>query len=349
MKNGNDNIFLIPPSVKVAGPTSPFEDIGELVSTPTPAVPWIAENLLAEQDITLISGKGGIGKSYVLMQLAIDLAAGRPVLGRFPAVRPHRVLYLDLEMPRIQTRRRFQRMLAGAGVAPDNLVIARDARRCLPGVWLDHEKPQLEPLKTLLKVAKPELVLVDSLRRLAAGDLNNSMGSNYIFGHLDTLRSEFGCGFGMISHQRKLNQNTELNDPGEMLIGSVDLRNMADCHIAIYSGDTDQLIIQPDKNRQSDQRTTNFMLRFVHEDRDLEDGPFQILYEGSPEATGLEQKVVLALSDKGGQNRADLAKKIGKSVQTVRLVTETLIAKGLIVKSESKGGVAVVYDLTPKT
>ena len=65
-------------------------------------------------------------KSWVLLDLGLHLAAGKPWLGRFPIPEARKVLYVDEEMSQTTMRRRVKRLGEGAGLgsAPVDFQVA---------------------------------------------------------------------------------------------------------------------------------------------------------------------------------------------------------------------------------
>lgn len=71
-------------------------------------VPDIVEGLVADEEVTLLGGHGGVGKGFLALQMACAVALGEPVLGC--ATRQSRVLYYSAEDGRKRLTRRLRRM-----------------------------------------------------------------------------------------------------------------------------------------------------------------------------------------------------------------------------------------------
>jgi hypothetical protein len=61
------------------------------------SVEWIVEKLIPKEAITVLHGKGGLGKSYLLLQLGSAIADGKPFCG-FSTMKQN-VFYIDYENP----------------------------------------------------------------------------------------------------------------------------------------------------------------------------------------------------------------------------------------------------------
>ena len=73
---------------------------------------WLIPNLLERGGAGLVHGGIQSYKSFLMLRLCLDLAAGKPVLGLFPAASPHATLLLQAEGSRKAWRRRMLRLQA---------------------------------------------------------------------------------------------------------------------------------------------------------------------------------------------------------------------------------------------
>lgn len=71
-------------------------------------VPDIVEGLVADEEVTLLGGHGGVGKGFLALQMACAVALGEPVLNS--ATRQSRVLYYSAEDGRKRMTRRLRRV-----------------------------------------------------------------------------------------------------------------------------------------------------------------------------------------------------------------------------------------------
>lgn len=254
-----------------------FLDLNAIITEPTPPVKWAIDGLIAEQDFTFVSGIGGIGKSYVAISTAISLSTQQPLFGHFSVAATYNVLYIDMEMAETEGVRRFSRMLRGSGVeagtAPANLWVG------VRGTLQLDDITSVKELDEFVAANSIHFIVIDSYRRVYSGDDKDSMTSNRVFRVLSGLRARYGTGFIFVAHWRKKSIDSALNDPTERLLGSVDQRNMIDCHLAVMpGGEPDTLTIMPDKSRHGDGAADQFRIRFNHDDPTDEDGPFKLVY-----------------------------------------------------------------------
>jgi RecA-family ATPase len=127
-----------------------------LLSMQRPNPEWIIPELLPV-GITLLTGRQGVGKSWLAFKLALAIANNTPMLGYMP-VSQGRVLYLGLEENRARTLDRAAKLLQGQA-APNVLELADSWHPLAAGGladiedWLDaHESARLVVIDSLISV-----------------------------------------------------------------------------------------------------------------------------------------------------------------------------------------------------
>jgi hypothetical protein len=128
-----------------------------------PDVPDIVAGLVADEDVTLLGGHGGVGKSFLAMQIGCAVALGEPVLGC--ETRQLRVLYYSAEDGRKRLTRRLRRVIEtfdyDATLLRENLRVL-DASEVEP---LYGETVQTEGKRAYAKVLGPRADF-DNLQRM---------------------------------------------------------------------------------------------------------------------------------------------------------------------------------------
>lgn len=125
---------------------------------------WLAEPILPRgRSVALVAG-GKSGKSLLLVDVAIAVATGRPILGRPNPNGPQRVLYLDYEMTQDDLYERLEDM----GYGPDT-DLSTFHYSLLPSIApLDTEAGGQYVLQAALQL-QADLVIIDTLARAVSG------------------------------------------------------------------------------------------------------------------------------------------------------------------------------------
>lgn len=327
----------LPPTVAARKPFGEKVNTKSFLPGECPEITWAVEELLCEQDVFLLSGEGGIGKSYILVELALALAEGRALFNRFPISRAYRVLYLDAEMSRTAVNRRLWRMIRGLGTkaCPANLDIWRGGH-----LQLDQGgAPEMKSFIAYVKETKPEWILIDSQRRVMGGDENNSTDTNRFYSGVRTLRDGFELGIGFVAHTRKTTGEAILDSARQRLRGSTDIPANLDAHIAVDAATRDHhLIVTPDKKRHANSAERKpFVIRFAHDDPDDDNTPFRMVYveDGEEKAGRAIVEQLLLLAGVTGATTKELMEKGKLSRKAVRVALQQLKADGVLVQAQT--------------
>ncbi len=167
----------------------------DLSKNPGP-IDWMAEDLFAKGDLTLLIGEPGVGKSWIAMSLAVAVAEGHDEwLGRGLSSRNARVLYVDEENPEALVLRRLRRL----GLTDTGIQNTRFLHR--QGIRLDRN-PEL-----LLDEAmdwEPDLIILDSLTRMHTRDENHAGEVAGLFNDgINPLARETGATAFLLHHVTK--------------------------------------------------------------------------------------------------------------------------------------------------
>ena len=180
------------------------DELPELVSLATfrdnpPAVPEeLIKGILRRGHKMLISGSSKAGKSFVLMELAIAIAEGRPWLG-FPC-KKGRVLYVNLEIDPSSAINRFLKIYDALGwkmKSTDNIVIWNLRGHAVP---LDQLVPKL-----IRRVRDQhfDAIIIDPIYKVITGDENNASEMGAFCNQFDRICTETGCATIYCHHHSK--------------------------------------------------------------------------------------------------------------------------------------------------
>jgi RecA-family ATPase len=130
----------------------PLTPLGDLLSEPEEAVPWLVDKSLPSGGFSLLVAKPKAGKSTLARNLALAVSRGDLFLNK--PTQQGAVIYLALEEKRSEVRKHFQEM--GATGAEEIYIFAASA-----------PVDALKQIRAVVEDKKPVLLIVDPLFRLA--------------------------------------------------------------------------------------------------------------------------------------------------------------------------------------
>jgi len=153
---------------------------------------WVVPGLLERGDRVIITGTEGLGKSSLLRQIAVTVAAGVHPFTHEP-IPPQRVLYVDCENGPAHTRRKIRPLIlsahqAGRPVAEKNLWMEIHPE----GMDLALER-DVSRLLRIASVIEPDMVILGPLYRLAPRALNNDDDAAPVLAALNMIRARGAC------------------------------------------------------------------------------------------------------------------------------------------------------------
>lgn len=176
---------------------------------------WILEPFISPQDIFILSGDSGTGKSFFFADLMLSVAMGLPWLGKFPT-RKVRCLYLDFDghTDSHLLRLRLQYLLKARGIdgppysgqgLEDTFSIT--SRFHLPRRPNLYTGENLLPIKRDIMEGRYDLVFLDTLASVHGVDNENDAGKMGIaMNRLKDLTAETNIGLAIAHHHRKPSQ-----------------------------------------------------------------------------------------------------------------------------------------------
>jgi hypothetical protein len=222
-----------------AGANWPVFTLVELLAEETPVPEDIVAGLIPGRAATVVSGPGGDGKSYAMLDLAMCVSRGMPWLGLDTRSTP--VLIVDLENRPVRMRERVRRVMRGHALdTPPAVTIAFGLSSRLDG------DESVSEIAYLAKKYDAGLVILDSLVDfLGEVDENSNVEMGKAAGRVRAIAEAVG-GVLVIHHTPKNNPQTPR--------GATALRNGVDVNI-IVSRDGNHLTLKQDKNRTGPKRT----------------------------------------------------------------------------------------------
>jgi AAA domain len=200
--------------------------LSELLQQPSPTPTCFVEpGLLPAQGILFVGGEPKVGKSLLVANLALSLAAGSDHAG-FPIPAPRRVLVCQFELPLPQFVHRLSLMRRGFGTAADQqlLVDTRAAGHLLSA-------PQgLNHFISAAHQAAAEVIVLDPLYSTHDQDENDTRAMAALCHSLLRLRDASRAALIVVHHVRKSIGRDEI---GSAFRGSSALHAVGDSYLLL--------------------------------------------------------------------------------------------------------------------
>jgi hypothetical protein len=163
------------------------------------AYDWLVPGLLERGDRVLLTAAEGAGKSVLVRQFAVSIAAGAHPFSGSP-FDPKPVLLIDLENGTRHLRRALQPLVARA--ASLGRPIPRDGLRVESrpsGIDLTRLEDE-QWLTALCETVQPELLVVGPLYRMHATDMAKEEPARHLTRVLDGIRARHSCALVVETH-----------------------------------------------------------------------------------------------------------------------------------------------------
>lgn len=158
-------------------------------------VEWLVDRLIPKESVTVIHGRGGVGKTWLALDMARNIGNGTPFAGHASLKTP--VIYVDLENPLSVLSTRMKKLGDGEGVH-----FWRVNNEGLKPPKLDSDGWEI--YKSL---PKGSIIIFDTLRASHSGDENSSSSIGVVMGRLKELR-DMGFSIILLHHTPKHSDTT---------------------------------------------------------------------------------------------------------------------------------------------
>lgn len=174
-----------------------YHDLDQFLAIPEPEYDWLIPGLLERGDRVIITGAEGKGKSTLLRQIGVQVAAGiHPFT--LEEMAPKRVLLIDVENPERLVRRALRPLRLSAG---DNLLPGF----FIPITWSEgidlRQADDVQRLANLIAELGVDLLLTGPSYKMASGDPTAEETAKAVAMALDRLRTEFDFSLILEAHQ----------------------------------------------------------------------------------------------------------------------------------------------------
>jgi replicative DNA helicase len=177
----------------------PVEDILDFVKKED-VYDWVVPGLLERQDRLILTASEGGGKSTLLRQISVTLAAGIHPFRTWEVIDPVKVLTLDCENGEAASRRKFRPLLAAADSLEQPVRRGQFHIECRPsGLDLTRPADRAWMMRRVEKI-KPDVLIIGPVYRLHAGNPNDEELARKVSVVIDEARATAGCTVLMEAH-----------------------------------------------------------------------------------------------------------------------------------------------------
>lgn len=223
----------------------------QVILTETLPVPVsiIGGGLLNAGTKAIMYGKPQAMKSIASKRLLLNVGDGQNWLGLGVPRHGVRVLYVQLEIPEFELQERIRLMANGKGGVLESETFVWN----VADLVLDQASGQQE-LEAEIAATGAELVIIDPIYKIVAGDILQAVYMKQLFDYLDRLIRARGISVLLVHHQRKGSVGQRGDGDAEEMLGTVLFNAWPDTIIhvkRVQDGIVDHLTFRFDKVRHA--------------------------------------------------------------------------------------------------
>lgn len=236
---------------------SKSESLSEFLQD-TQKVEWICEPIIANKSIGFVAGLPETQKTWLLMDLAVELQRAGSWIGLMPTTQA-RVLFVDQERFKGETQRRFAAVVAAKGLQG----------MALPGLFIKsgtaikiNDDRAYAAFREELLSLRPDVVMVDSFGTFHNAPENSRIDMQVVLDRIKALRDECGCAFVFINHESKLafdDADNNIAPNAFRMLGSVGIVAAAEFVLTVRKLPDGSSIVHHSKSTMASKRKSFFM------------------------------------------------------------------------------------------
>ena len=184
-----------------------------------PVTYLIGRGILPVAGKCIMAGHPKTNKSFLVINMGLDLALGRPLFEAFypnkkpvfPVYKRNKVLFLEQELGSLGVQERMKSIIGAEGIDPvglDFYVKTKDM-----SMRIDTEDGK-NAIQAELAQVKPDVVIFDPLSKFHLADENSAQHMGAIMRRVDRWIQDFGCAVIIIHHQALASLNPEMHRKG---------------------------------------------------------------------------------------------------------------------------------------
>ena len=173
-----------------------LEPLRHFLAQSFPDATLIGGNVLDHEGMMLVVGASELGKSYLVLQMCLDLAAGLPVFGQWAPPRPMKCALIQAEISRKRFQDRCGKLAAHYPATAGDMLQVSTYR--MGNLFTKRGAPELEAA-----CKGVDLICLDPLRPFHDWDENDSRQRGTLFQCFGRLSELTGAAIVFVHHERK--------------------------------------------------------------------------------------------------------------------------------------------------
>ena len=318
-----------------------FLSLKELMGMSIPPNQWKIDQIVPLEGITIISAPPASYKTWLILQMAIDIAQGKPFLGKFPSSLG-KVLMIDEE----NHKRLIQKRLKALGAHEDSPIHVLSKEN-----FVATEERMTKGILEYCDEHGIDTIFIDSLVRINRSDENDAGNMSTVFRALSGLCDAKKTVI-ITHHERK--ENGARSSAANRMRGSSDIQAAVDSHLAISRDrdDPSHLYVEHAKSREELEIPMFEIVVHTETDRTWFEhlGSYDMGKKKKDEAKEVIPTVLRERTEGVAKTKlvAEVRKLVDVGGKNVQKAIEELINEGLVRTEKGSGNTVVCFLAEPE-
>lgn len=235
----------------------------EFVARDIPPLRPLVADIWPEQAVGFIAGQPKSYKSFLALEMAFAVAAGKPFLGRFATGEPRTVLVVQMESSASAFKRRLQSIAERFGGIPQGLHIITNKP-----IVLEEEGWRVK-LEAEIDSIRPDLLILDPLASMTTGDENSNQEMGALVRIFRGLRDRYACAIAVVHHANKGSAERGSKRKGQSMRGAGALHAANEAALYVERPDDDTARINVTIETKEDAPPKPFVCEFIPDGSEL--------------------------------------------------------------------------------